>query len=373
MKLINIFLACDYGCNNCGCGHDNGTIKRIYINTLTGITGPTGATGPTGPAGSVGPQGPTGIAGPTGPTGSTGATGATGVTGVTGMTGPQGPTGIAGPTGPTGSTGATGVTGSTGATGPTGITGSTGPIGPQGPTGIAGPTGATGVTGADGESASIVVGTTETGEPETAAVVTNSGTVQNAIFNFVIPRGATGVTGPTGVTGATGPIGATGATGVTGPIGAIGVTGPTGATGVADLNAYGGLYNATPQTLNLTLGGTVQLPLPVTMPLKNVSYSPANSITASVAGVYEINYYTNVSAALGTTVTMSVRRNGTAIPQATISRVLSVGVGSLYNGSFIIALNAGDVIDMALSALLVVGVTLGDGVNTTLTLKQIST
>jgi uncharacterized membrane protein len=108
------------------------------------------------------------------------------------------------------------------------------------------------------------------------------------------------------------------------------------------------------------------------MPLKNTTNTPANSITAAVAGVYEINYYTNLSAALGTTVTMSVRRNGTAIPQATISRVLAVGVGSLYNGSFIITLNAGDVIDMALSALLAVGVTLGGGVNTTLTIKQLS-
>ena len=107
------------------------------------------------------------------------------------------------------------------------------------------------------------------------------------------------------------------------------------------------------------------------MPSKNVTYSPANSITVPTAGVYEVNYYTNVSAALGTTVTMSVRRNGTAIPQATISRVLSVGLSSLYNGSFIIALSAGDVIDMALSALLAVGITLGSGVNTTLTLKQI--
>jgi hypothetical protein len=121
----------------------------------------------------------------------------------------------------------------------------------------------------------------------------------------------------------------------------------------------------------LTVGGTTQLPLPANMPLKNVAYSPANSITAAVAGVYEINYYTNVSAALGTTVTLAVRRNGTAIPQATISRVLSVGIGSLYNGSFVISLNAGDVIDMAISALLAVGVTLGGGVNTTLTIKQI--
>ena len=151
-----------------------------------------------------------------------------------------------------------------------------------------------------------------------------------------------------------------------------GVTGATGATGTADLNAYGGLYSTTPQTLNLTIGGTTQLPIASTMPLKNVTYTPANSITVANAGVYEINYYTNVSAALGTTVTLAVRRNGTAIPQATLSRVLSVGVGSLYNGSFIIALSAGDVIDMAISALLAVGVTLGGGVNTTLTVKQIS-
>lgn len=193
------------------------------------------------------------------------------------------------------------------------------------------------------------------------------------------PTGPRGVTGPTGPTGPTGATGATGITGPTGPTGINGVTGPTGPTGptgadgTANLNAYGGLYNNTPQTINLTLGGTTQLPLPSNMPSQNVTYTPANSITAPVAGVYEINYFTNISAALGTTVTMSVRRNGTAIPDATISRALSVGVGSIYNGSIIIDLNAGDVIDMALSALLAVGVTLGSGVNTTLTIKQINT
>ena len=248
-----------------------------------------------------------------------------------GPTGPTGPRGVTGPTGPTGPTGATGATGITGPTGPTGINGVTGPIGPMGATGAdgaIGPTGPTGATGADG---------------------------------------ATGPTGATGAAGAIGPTGPTGADGVTGP------TGPTGADGTANLNAYGGLYNNTPQTINLTLGGTTQLPLPSNMPSQNVTYTPANSITAPVAGVYEINYFTNISAALGTTVTMSVRRNGTAIPDATISRALSVGVGSIYNGSIIIDLNAGDVIDMALSALLAVGVTLGSGVNTTLTIKQIST
>ncbi len=211
--------------------------------------------------------------------------------------------------------------------------GATGPTGPAGPVGPTGPTGATGPQGV---------------------------------------QGIQGLQGIQGIPGATGPTGATGPQGVQGIQGIQGVTGPTGATGTADLNAYGGGYNTTPQTLNLTIGGTTQLPLPSAMPLKNVTNTPVNSLTVGATGVYEINYFSNVSAALGTTVTMSVRRNGTAIPQATISRVLSVGVSSLYSGSIIIALTAGDVIDMALSALLAVGVTLGSGVNTTLTVKQIN-
>ncbi len=324
-------------CGQCPCT----CIRKIYnvIHYDTAI-GPIGPTGPTGPRGVTGPTGPTG---PTGATGATGITGPTGPTGINGVTGPIGPTGATGadgaigPTGPTGATGADGVTGPTGPTGATGATGADGAIGPTGATGadgVTGPTGPTGATGADG---------------------------------------AIGPTGPTGATGADGAIGPTGPTGATGADGAIGPTGPTGADGTANLNAYGGLYNNTPQTINLTLGGTTQLPLPSNMPSQNVTYTPANSITAPVAGVYEINYFTNISAALGTTVTMSVRRNGIAIPDATISRALSVGVGSIYNGSIIIDLNAGDVIDMALSALLAVGVTLGSGVNTTLTIKQINT
>ena len=308
IENLILFHGCNDNDGGCGCGSHS--TRTVYVNTLTGITGPTGPTGATGPRGFTGPAGPMGPTGATGDTGPVGPTGATGPRGYRGATGPTGSDGDIGPTGPTGATGATGPA-------ITGATGATGPIGPTGPTGA---TGATGLS-------------------------------------------------VTGATGATGPIGPTGPTGATG---ATGATGPTGPTGIADLNAYGGLYNNTPQTLNLSIGGTTQLPLPTTMPLKNVAYTPANSITVSTAGVYEINYYTNVSAAVGTTVTMSVRRNGTAIPQATVSRVLSVGVGSLYNGSFIIALNAGDVIDMAISALLAVGVTLGNGVNTTLTVKQIS-
>ena len=309
---------CVCGCCPCRCGALRGP---------TGPAGPRGATGPTGPAGTAAFSLTVGdtITGEPGTAASVTQSGGENV--VLTFTIPRGDTGATGATGVTGPQGVQGIQGVQGEQGMAGATGATGATGPAGPTGATGPTGIAGATG------------------------------------------AIGPTGPAGATGATGAVGATGPTGATGVIGA---TGPTGATGTTDLNAYGGLYNTTPQTLNLAVGGTTQLPLPSAMPLKNVTNTPANSITVGTAGVYEINYYSNVSAALGTTVTMSVRRNGTAIPQASISRVLSVGVGSLYNGSIIISLNAGDVIDMALSALLAVGITLGSGVNTTLTVKQIS-
>ena len=173
-----------------------------------------------------------------------------------------------------------------------------------------------------------------------------------------------GATGPTGSTGPTGPQGLAGATGPTGS------TGPTGPN--AGLAAYGGKYSDAPQTITLGIGTQSQIALPSTMPNLNVTYTPTNSITVTQAGTYEINYYSNVSVALGTTVTLAVRNNGTNIPDTVISRVLSVGVGSIYSGSVIVTLTAGAVIDMAISALLAVGVTLGSGVNATLSVKKLT-
>jgi len=148
---------------------------------------------------------------------------------------------------------------------------------------------------------------------------------------------------------------------------------PQGPTGPANgLNAYGGKFNNTPQTLNLIIGSATQIPLANTMPNLNTTYTPTNSITITQAGIYEINYFSNVSAAIGTTVTQAVRINGTNIPSTIISRVLSVGVGSTYTGSTIVTLAAGDVIDMAISALLAVGITLGNGVNATLSIKKLN-
>lgn len=71
--------------------------------------------------------------------------------------------------------------------------GPAGPVGPQGPTGPTGP------------GATIQVNSTVTGAPGTNASVTNVGSLQDALFNFVIPRGDVGATGATGATGPQGP------------------------------------------------------------------------------------------------------------------------------------------------------------------------
>jgi hypothetical protein len=74
-----------------------------------------------------------------------------------------------------------------------------GDVGAQGPTG---PTGATGAQGPTGTAATATAGTTTTGAPGTNANVVNVGSTSAAVFNFTIPRGDVGATGPQGPTGA---------------------------------------------------------------------------------------------------------------------------------------------------------------------------
>lgn len=106
--------------------------------------------------------------------------------------GQRGKTGRPGPPGPAGPQGLPGETGPQGPAGPQGPQGLTGAAGPQGPQG---PPGTQGATGPAGEAATIRIGTVTTGNPGSAAEVTNSGTDQNAVFDFVIPRGEPGTGG----------------------------------------------------------------------------------------------------------------------------------------------------------------------------------
>jgi hypothetical protein len=95
-------------------------------------------------------------------------------------------------------------------TGPAGPQGDPGPPGPQGIQGLIGPAGTNGtngINGTNGAAATIAVGTVMSGSPGSTPIILNSGTPSAAVFNFVIPQGATGATGATGAQGATGPQG----------------------------------------------------------------------------------------------------------------------------------------------------------------------
>lgn len=64
--------------------------------------------------------------------------------------------------------------------------------------GLEGPAGPTGAAGTPGAAATIAVGTVSTVSPSTPASVTNTGTSSAAVFDFSIPQGAPGATGPAG-------------------------------------------------------------------------------------------------------------------------------------------------------------------------------
>ena len=79
-----------------------------------------------------------------------------------------------------------------------------GPQGPQGEQGLAG---------------TIAIGTVTTGDPGSLASVQNVGTSENAVLNFIIPRGNTGATGAQGEQGEQGEQGIQGIQGIQGPQG----------------------------------------------------------------------------------------------------------------------------------------------------------
>lgn len=185
-----------------------------------------GPVGPKGDKGATGERGPQGIQGIQGATGATPVITASATVGNT--TGTPTVEVVKGGT-TTNPTFAFNFTNLKGAQGPQGIQGIQGPKGDKGLTGDKGATGERGPQGATGAAATIKVGTVSTGNPGTNATVVNAGTANAAVFNFTIPRGATGATGPQGPAGATGPQGPAGAKGATGDRGPAGANGTSAA------------------------------------------------------------------------------------------------------------------------------------------------
>lgn len=234
-----------------------------------------------------------------------------------------------GPRGPRGFTGPQGIMGPPGANG---ATGAIGPVGPQGPQGLQGLQGVQGVTGPQGET------------------------------------GATGPVGPQGLQGATGATGATGPQGAIGPTGPTGPAGPAGAAGTG-LIAYGGLYGTTTDAVALTTT-PVALPLGTQMPSSNLTYG-TNSVTVTDAGTYELAYGVRGSMSDGSSLTVSVGQNGTAIAATTITDALTSGTPSSVHGQTIVTLSAGDVLTLLASDSGSATWTPGSGANTYLTVKKL--
>ena len=175
--------------------------------------------------------------------------------------------------------------------------------------GCPGARGATGPTGPAGPT-TITVGETTTGVPGTEAIVTNVGTNENVILDFIIPTGATGSqgligptgpagatgsqgligpTGPTGATGSQGLIGPTGPTGATGPQGLIGPTGPTGATGPTPVVALDSTLVDNDGEQTVTAGSLVNLGTVINMTGTSAIYTAPDTVSLA-AGTYYIHY-----------------------------------------------------------------------------------
>ena len=243
-----------------------------------------------------------------------------------------------------------GATGAAGAAGATGATGATGPTGAAGAAGATGATGATGPTGAAGAAATVTVGTVTTAQPGTQATVTNTGTPAAAVLDFTIPQGATGAAGAAGATGATG------------------ATGPTGAAN--GLNAYGGLYTTAAPSLSLSTTAQ-QVTLGDTMPEKGVTYTPANSITVTDTGLYDIFYSIILTPDTADTITVSPRVNNTDVTGASSVHTLDADEESTFTKSTLVSLNAGDIVDLAVTATQAVTAPVSSGTGAVLVVKRL--
>ncbi len=233
-----------------------------------------------------------------------------------------------------------------------GIPGPTGPQGPQGP-------------------ATIAIGNVTTGDPDTSATVTNSGTNENVVLNFTIPRGATGATGRQGIQGPTGPQGPQGAQGPTGPTGpsgeqglqgpqgvagpagpsgAQGPTGPTGPAAEIPTNTYGRKYDTTENSITLEQNIAQDIPLGSNGPSNGITLETQNKLTIPTTGIYKVDYYFSGSASTAADVTVNVKQNATPIGSTTINKSLTANVDADFVGSTINSFTAGDKIGLSIES-----------------------
>ena len=213
--------------------------------------------------------------------------------------------------------------------------------------------GTPGPRGRDG-AGTITIGTTTTGDPGTDASVTNSGTAQNAILNFTIPRGETGPTG------AQGPQGETGATGEQGPAGEVAT------------NEYGYKYDTTNDAITLTANTVTTVPLAQTGPLNVITGSTENALTIGSTGTYKIDYFFNGISNIEGNITLSVYNNGNLLTGSTLTLNLETTEERNISGSIIASLSESDVITLGIESTTEIVVTPSSNTNAYLSIVKLA-
>lgn len=124
--------------------------------------------------------------------------------------------------------------------------------------------------------------------------------------------------------------------------------------------------------MTLTANTPDQVALATTMPETGMTYTPANSVTLTEAGTYELSYNAALTSVNAGDVTLSVRQNGTDIASTPITKTMTAGESALFSGDTVVTLNANDVLDLAVTSTVAGDVTLGNGVNAMLTVKRLN-
>lgn len=211
---------------------------------------------------------------------------------------------------------------------------------------VQGPTGPTGPTGA----ATITIGQTTTGAAGTNASVTNSGSAENVVLNFTIPRGNTGETGPIGPQGPTGPQGIQGNTGLTGPTGPTGPQGPAGPPGTSAISVFGRKYDNGTNNITLEANVSQTIPLGSTGPNSGITTGTQNALTIAEAGTYKVDYFFSGSPSTNANITVEVNQNATPIGSTTIVKDTTANVDTDFVGSSINSFAVGDNISLSIEA-----------------------
>lgn len=235
-------------------------------------------------------------------------------------------------------------------------------VGPTGPRGPRGPV-------------TITVGNTTTGLPDAKATVVNSGTSDDIILDFTIPRGSTGPMGPAGAQGIQGPQGLKGDQGPQGIQGTPGVQGPTGPTGprgpAGFESMFGRKYDNAANNITLEANIAQTIPLGSTGPNSGITTGTQNALTITQNGTYQIDYYFSGSTNVNANVTVEISQNQTPIGSTTIIKDVEANKDTDFVGSSINSFANGDNISMSIESTSAVTISPTSGTNAYLNIHKL--